>query len=97
MSKTPAQLDAEITRYFSRSVVGPSKRAHKHTNARLTVLDEDRDGQAIGSASPAKIREYVELGSIGGNSSLTIGIRYDDGDDNDVAETLTRSEARAFL
>ena len=65
------------------------------TNGRLVVLNAG--GESKGDATSASIQEYVKFGSIGGDRDASIGIRFDDKNDNDVAITLTRAEDKRFL
>ncbi len=85
--KTRAQLDLEIE---IAGHLGPSD-----TNGRLVVLDGG--GESKGKATHAHIKEYVQTDSIGGDKDASIAVRYNDENDNDVAVSLTRAEAKRLL
>jgi len=85
--KTPKRLDYEIE-------------LHRHLRSddrdpRLVILDDD--GLVKGIPSKTQLKEFVDYGSINGRHDLTIGIQYQDRSKNDVAISLTRKEAQAFL
>jgi hypothetical protein len=85
--KTPKQLDYEIELY--RHV----RTGDRHP--RLAILDDD--GGVQGIPSKDQIKEFFDVGSINGRHDLVIGIRYEDRRKHNVAISLTRKEAQAFL
>lgn len=88
LRKTPAELDADIAAFLAKK--RPNER-------RFVVLDDLDDGQAIGRATVAQLREYAARGTVDGSRDKSIAERYNDKHDNDVAESLTPAEAKLII
>jgi hypothetical protein len=86
MSKTPKQLDLDIA--LARHLPSGA------TRARLVILDERRDDEAVRNATRVDVVKFTQ-GRLPRHEAL--GIRYRDRDDNDVAVRLTIREATTFL
>lgn len=85
--KTGKQLDYEIELF--RHV------RHGDKNPRLVVMDDD--GGIQGTPTKAQLREFGDYGTVDGRHDLGIGIGFEDRRGNDVAISITRKEAQAFI